>query len=85
MNLNKNKGRWFTKKDEEYNIVDTPSELDDIAYHFYCRDKKSKSCVPQITFMWNVKKFKHKLFVGYYNKAEKVLKIEKLINMCHES
>jgi len=85
MELNKNKGRWHNEDDWELKIVDTPTPLDDIAYHFYCKNRKNEVCVPQITFMWNVKKFNHLKMVKYYNKAEKVLKLEKLISKCNEN
>ena len=85
MKLNKNKGRWFSNTDRESKIIDPPSLLDDVAYHFYCKDRESNVCVPQITFMWNVKRFNQTEMFKYYNKAKKLLKIEKLINKCNEN
>jgi len=81
MKLNKDKGSWIDKKDGNYN----PSLIDNVAYHLYCMDRKNEVCVPQVTFIWNVVNFGHSKMIKYYKKAEKILKIEKLIIKCNEN
>ena len=85
MELNKNKGKWFSEQNYETGIVDDPTLLDDVAYYLYCADRTNNSCSPQVTFMWNVQKFSHPKMIKYYKKAEKFLKLEKLIIKCNEN
>jgi len=80
MKLNRDKGTWIGEDDYHKSTI-----IDDVAYHFYCADRINGSCSTQRIFMWNVQNFEHPKMVKYYNKAEKILKLEKLINKCHEN
>jgi len=80
MKLNKDKGKWVGENDFHKSTI-----IDDVAYHLYCVDRNNNACSTQRIFMWNVQQFEHPKMVKYYKKSEKILKLEKLINRCHES
>ena len=89
MKLNRKKGKWYDVK--EFGDWFSPTIIDDIAYHLYCKDKEHCSCTPQITMMYNYYKYNHKIFKTFYKEADKIIRrlkinqIKTKINPKHEN
>ena len=64
--LNKNKGKWLIRHHVK--------KIDDIVYHLYCKNKRTKFCQPQHVLIEN----KNTIYVRHYKEAKQI-KINKQI------
>jgi hypothetical protein len=76
--IHKTKGRWWDyQSNSDFPI---PTIKDDLAYYFYCEERPNQSCSPQVAFMHNCKKFDHPQMMKYYIKADRWIKLNKILN-----
>ena len=73
--INKSKGKWYNYK--IWMDRHTPTEIDDLAYHLYCKKRRSKYCQQQIVILENKITYKK-----YYIEAKQLLRNEKLNKIC---
>ncbi len=73
--MDKSKGMWWVENKFSSHFK-KPSILEDVAYYLYCKDRTETLCNPQITFLHFSD---NKMNKEYLNKAERILKINKII------